>query len=111
MKLLVAAAAVLAVFPSLSQAFQLPRFPGASSPPPQQQQEQEQQKPGSYTKTSPVLKAAVGLLTGGLNNVVRLRGWWLIGSWLVGMGGEREVTTVCRVPRVGSRLRPKMRAG
>lgn len=73
MKLFVAAAAVLTVFPSSSQAFQLPRFPGASSPS-QQQQEHEQQKPGSYTKTSPVLKAAVGLLTGGLNNVVRPRG-------------------------------------
>jgi len=101
MKLLVAATAVLAVFPSSYQAFQLPRFPGASSPPPQQQQ--EQQKPGSYTKTSPVLKAAVGLLTGGLNNVVRRvvggllgGGWW---EW----EGKGEVTTVCLVGSWGLR--------
>jgi len=109
MKLLVAVTAVLAVFPSSSQAFQLPRFPGASSPPPQQQQ--EQQKPGSYTKTSPVLKAAVGLLTGGLNNVVRRvvgglsgGGWW---EW-EGKGKSRP----CAVwGRGGSGLRPKMHAG
>jgi hypothetical protein len=93
MKLLVAA--VLAVFPSSSLAFQLPRFP--SSPfQQQQQQQQEQQKPGSYTKTSPVLKAAVGLLTGGLNNVVRPSGRWVLNGGGLGMETRRACRVGCK---------------
>ncbi len=53
--------------------FTLPRLQAMSNGNgmPQQQPEQAStQRPGAYSKTSPVLKAAVGLLTGGLNNLV-----------------------------------------
>lgn len=59
--LLLLAAAII----GLSHAFQLPSFTKAPSSSSVQQPSQ-----GSYGKTNPVLKAAVGLLTNGLNGAV-----------------------------------------
>ena len=49
--------------------FTIPRLE-AMSRQPSEQQSSSTQRPGAYSKTSPVLKAAVGLLSGGLNNLV-----------------------------------------
>jgi hypothetical protein len=67
---------ILLVLLESSTAFHLPRFQSVSSSSVRNLQRLKQArrevstKQGSYTKTSPVLKTAVGLLTGGLNNLV-----------------------------------------
>jgi len=60
--------------------FQLPGLPASKTPTTAQSSVQPQQQPqpqpprqGSYSKTNPVLKAAVGLLTNGLNGAVGAR--------------------------------------
>lgn len=62
----------LLLFSAVAHGFQLPSFPQPTKAPSSGSSVQQPSQ-GSYGKTNPVLKAAVGLLTNGLNGAVGAR--------------------------------------